>query len=89
MRTVVRALHPEPRRKIWAAIDALRDDPFAGRPLHDDLAGLWRFPVGRLRIVYKFDDKTIEVVWVDRRETIYEDLAARRRQESGAELPRE
>lgn len=74
-------MHPEARRKVRAAIDALREDPFSGKALHDELAGLWRSPVGRLRIVYKFDDRDLQIVWVDRRETIYADLAARLRRE--------
>lgn len=82
-------MHPEARRKVRAAIDALRDDPFSGKALQDELAGLWTSPVGRLRIVYQFDDTKLEIVWVDRRATIYEDVAARRRREGGPELPGE
>ena len=47
--------------------------------LREDLGGLWRFPVGRLRIVYRFDAGLLEVISLGRRETIYQDLARRLR----------
>lgn len=72
---------------MWAAIDALRADPQLGKALERELEGLWRMPVARIRIVYRFDGRTLEVVRIGPRETIYEDLAARRRQERGTEPP--
>lgn len=78
VREVARALHPEARSRIRAAIDALRDDPTIGRPLRDELAGLCRYPVGRLRIVYRYDDASLEVVAIGPRAAIDEDLARRR-----------
>lgn len=74
VRDAIRATHPEARKKIWRAIDELRDDPFEGRALREQLVGLWRFPVGRLRIVYRFDAGKFEVVAVAPRVTVYEDL---------------
>lgn len=78
MRTAIRALHPAPRRKVWGAIDALRADPASGKALARELAGLWRTRVGRLRLVYRFDDEKVEVVWIDRREIVYEEVSRRR-----------
>lgn len=68
---------------MWAAIDALREDPQLGKALKRELDGLWRIPVARIRIVYRFDSRTLEVVRIGPRETIYEDLVARRAQGSG------
>ena len=64
---------------MWGAIQLLRADPLAGLALRDELTGLWRFRVGRLRIVYRFDATTLELILIGRRETIYEDLARRLR----------
>jgi mRNA interferase RelE/StbE len=77
-REFARTLHPEARAHVRAAIDDLRDDPTIGRPLRDELAGLSRYPVGRLRIVYRYDDDALEVVAIGPRAAIYEDLARRR-----------
>ena len=63
------------RRAVRHAIDLLRDAPYLGRPLGDDLAGFWRYPVGRLRVIYRFTSATFEIVFVGPRATIYEDLA--------------
>jgi mRNA-degrading endonuclease RelE of RelBE toxin-antitoxin system len=73
----IRSLHPERRRKVRAAIDALREDPSEGKALQRELVGLWRYPLGALRIVYRFDDEMLEIVAVAPRATVYEDLARR------------
>lgn len=70
-------LHPEPRRKIRTALEALRDEPDLGKELRDELAGLRSLRVGRLRIVYRETRGAIQVIDVGPRETIYEDLARR------------
>ncbi len=72
---VIRMMHPETRRRVRAAVDALRDQPHLGRELSDELIGLWRYPVGRLRIVYRFDEHRLGVLFIGPRATIYEDLA--------------
>lgn len=68
-------LHPQSRRSVRAAVDVLRDAPQLGRPLGDELVGLWRYPIGRLRLIYRFDNRQLEIVAVGPRATIYEDLA--------------
>jgi hypothetical protein len=40
---------------------------------------MWRVRVGTYRLVYRFDDRMLEVVWVGRRATVYEDLTERLR----------
>lgn len=73
----IRALAPEPKRRVRAAIEALRLEPGLGAELREDLAGLWRFPVGRLRVVYRIRGRVLQVVAVGPRATIYAELAAR------------
>jgi mRNA-degrading endonuclease RelE of RelBE toxin-antitoxin system len=58
-------------------MDSVCDDPFLGDQLHGELRGLWRYPVGQLRLVYRFDDISLDVVAVGPRSIIYEDLARR------------
>lgn len=79
IRETIRTLHPETRRKVWAGIDALRADPFQGRPLRDEFTGFWRLAVGQLRIVYRVTPFGLELADVGRRATIYEDLARKLR----------
>jgi mRNA interferase RelE/StbE len=78
VREVARTLHPKARTRVRAVIDDLRDDPTIGRPLRGELAGLWRYPVGRLRIVLRYDEDALEVVAIGPRAAIYEGLARRR-----------
>lgn len=72
-------MHPEKRRKVWAAIDLLRGEPLQGRALRDELDAYWRLPVGQLRIVYRFSARELEIAAIGERATIYEDLARRSR----------
>jgi mRNA interferase RelE/StbE len=69
---LLRGLHPELKRKIRAGLDAIREDPVAGKELHDDLTGLRSFRVGRFRIIYRIGPRRlIEVVALGPRRTIY------------------
>ena len=63
------------RRNVRRAIDVLRDAPHLGKPLGEALSGFWRYPVGRMRVIYRFTNTTLEIVAVGPRATIYEDLA--------------
>src|SRR5215468_8370600 len=77
---VVRALHPDLKRSVRNALDALAAAPSIGTPLRGELAGLWRYRVRRFRIVYEFDRsaRLVRVMAVGPRRSVYEDLAAER-----------
>jgi mRNA-degrading endonuclease RelE of RelBE toxin-antitoxin system len=79
IREVVRVLHPASKRKVRAAIEALRETPEIGDELTRELSGLRRLRVGRLRVVYRIQGREIQVVAIGPRSTIYVDLAAQRR----------
>lgn len=49
---VIRALHPELKQLIKAAIRAIVADPECGEPLKRELDGLQKYRVRRFRIVY-------------------------------------
>ena len=72
---LVRTLHPDIKRKIKAALQAVLNDPHSGKELKDELEGLQSFKVGKFRVVYKTakDKGIIEVVAIGPRKTIYEE----------------
>lgn len=49
----------------------LSKNPFSGIPLKGKLRGLYRQRVGRYRIIYRFNEVTIEIVNVGDRKEIY------------------
>ncbi len=78
-REAVRALPPDVKRRVRAAVDELKLDPTRGEPLSGELSGLLRSRVGRYRVVYRETADGIEVVAVGPRRTIYVDLERLRR----------
>lgn len=79
IRELLRVLHPTTKRKVRAAIEAVRATPEIGDELTRELRGLRRLRVGRLRIVYRVQVKQIQIVAIGPRATIYVDLSARSR----------
>jgi len=71
----IRTLHPELKRKVKASLQAVLEEPRAGKALKDKLEGLRSFRVGKLRIVYNItrNKGIIEIVAVGPRKTIYEE----------------
>lgn len=71
---LLRSLHPDLRRRVKAALQAIRDEPASGKPLRDELAGLRSYRVSRFRIVYReAGDGALDVIAVGPRATIYEE----------------
>ncbi len=72
---LVRTLHPDLKRKIKAALQAVLNDPLSGKALKDELEGLQSFKVGKFRVIYKTasDKGIIEVAAIGPRKTIYEE----------------
>jgi len=75
---VVRTLHPDLKRSVRNALEALGDSPSLGEPLRGELEGSWRYRVRRFRIVYEVDrsHRLVRVMAVGPRRTIYEALVA-------------
>ena len=80
IRELVRVLHPTTKRKVRAAIEAVRSTPEIGEELTRELSGLRRLRVGRLRIVYRVQGRQIQIVAIGPRSTIYVDLSAQSRE---------
>jgi mRNA interferase RelE/StbE len=78
---IVRSLHPDLRRSIKSAIRAIAIDPECGERLLRELDELWKYRVRRFRIVSAIDRKTrtIRLMAVGHRQSVYEELAARLR----------
>jgi mRNA interferase RelE/StbE len=71
---VLLRLHPEIKRSIRKALDGLAQDPYIGKPLKQELEGLWSLPVSHHRIIYQVDSRAITVVFIGPRRDVYERL---------------
>lgn len=78
---VIRALRPDLKRSIKAAVRAIATDPERGEPLLRELDGLWKYRVRRFGIVYAVDRKArvIRIMAVGHRRNVYEELTERLR----------
>lgn len=76
VRAYQRTLAPETRRRVKAAIVDLAGGQGDIKALHGALTGLWRLRVGEHRIIYRWDDNTIQVFYAAPRSVVYEFLAA-------------
>ncbi|MCC7212219.1 MAG: cytotoxin [Candidatus Brocadia sp.] len=71
---LIRNLHPHLKKKVKASLHAIVSDPYSGKALKDELAGLRSFRVSRFRIIYRIpDQRLVEIVAIGPRERIYED----------------
>ena len=81
---VIRALHPELKRLIKAAIRAITSDPECREPLNRELDGLRKQRVCRFRIVYAVYHKgrIVRLMNVRHRRSVYEELTERIRRKT-------
>lgn len=72
----LRHLPPDIKRAVKSALRVLCADPAAGEPLQNELEGLWKYRVRRFRLVYKVDrnGKTIDIIAIGERRSIYEEV---------------
>lgn len=69
----VRALPPDPRKRLRQAIRDLSEERGDIVPLEGALEGFCRLRVGAYRVVFAYaSDKTIDCVLVERRSVVYE-----------------
>jgi mRNA-degrading endonuclease RelE of RelBE toxin-antitoxin system len=73
VRSLIRKMHSQLKRKVRAALADILDNPECGKPLEGELKGLWSLRVGRHRVIYRPDEAGAEVVAIGPRATIYED----------------
>ena len=75
----IRSLHPDLKRRIRSALDALQHRPERGKALVGELTGWCSWRVGKVRIIYRQRRTVIEVAAIGPRVTIYFDAARRLR----------
>ena len=73
----IQRLPPQTKRYVRYALDELRQDPLSGKPLRDELTGLYSFRAKRFRIVYRLEHRLrqVTVLAVGPRHTIYDDIS--------------
>lgn len=73
----LRHLPPDVKRGIQEAIRAISADPGRGEPLERELRGYRKYKVRRFRVVYRVDRaaRTVDILAVGHRRTIYEEAA--------------
>jgi mRNA interferase RelE/StbE len=70
----IRSLHPDIKRRVRAALEAILSDPDIGKSLREELKGLRSYKVGRFRIVYRNPSRgVIDIVAIGPRKNIYEE----------------
>jgi mRNA-degrading endonuclease RelE of RelBE toxin-antitoxin system len=72
---LIRNLYPQIKRKIRSALEAIQADPMSGKELRGELAAYRSFRVGKIRIIYREKNQTIEIVATGAREVIYFETA--------------
>jgi mRNA-degrading endonuclease RelE of RelBE toxin-antitoxin system len=75
-RVLISHMAPARKHKIKQSLRNIAQDPSAGKTLQENLAGLQSYRVGPLRIIYSVDrlKKTVHVIAIGPRRTIYEEL---------------
>ena len=71
---LLRHLHPDLKRLIRQALDELASHPMKGKPLQEELAGLWSLRVSHYRVIYQMDEAGVTVIFLGPRRTVYERL---------------
>ena len=80
----IRHLPPDVKRAIPEATRAIADDPACGIALLRELEGFMKYRVRRYHIVYRVDraTRTVAVLAVGHRRTIYDEAVAQAREAS-------
>ena len=62
------------RERILEALEKVAEAPYIGTRLRGKLEGLWRWRIGKYRVIYLIDEKQKKVAFLDvgLRKTIYE-----------------
>ena len=71
---LIAKLHPEPKKLIKSGLDELRQNPFLGDDLQQELSGFKSLKIKRYRVLYAIDEegKVIQVYYVGHRRDVYE-----------------
>ena len=68
----IKKLHPYLKPIVKEKIERISANPHLGKLLEKELSGYLSFRAKRYRIIYKVEEKTIEIHYIGRRRDIYE-----------------
>ena len=72
--SLIRGMHPILKKRVKAALNEISHNPYCGRALKEELAGLRTFRIKRFRIIYKVSTKKqINIIALGPRKYIYEE----------------
>jgi len=72
--SLIRGMHPNLKKRVRAAFNEILNDPFCGKALKKEFAGLRSFRIKRFRIIYKLSSKNeVYIVALGPRKYIYEE----------------
>ena len=73
---IIAKLHPENKKLIKQALVDLRENPYAGRDLQEELYGYKSFKLKRYRVLYNINEEenTIQIFHIGHRKDVYEQL---------------
>jgi len=74
VKNIFRHLPPVRKHNVKEALRSLVSDPRQGKALQESLSGLYSCRVGTLRIIYLIKRKTIHVIALGPRYSIYKEL---------------
>ncbi len=68
--------HPESKMLIKKALNDLRQNPYLGNDLQEELYGFKSFKIKRYRIIYNIDEDTkfVQFFYVGHRRDVYEEF---------------
>ena len=71
---LVAQLHPENKRQLKQALNELRQNPFIGKDLQEELFGFKSLRLKKYRVIYTVSEEAnhIEVYYIGRRNDVYE-----------------
>ena len=74
---LVSALHPEIKKLIRQNLKELRNDPYRGKDLQEELAGFKSLRLKQYRIIYDLDEKHtyIQIYYIGPRRDVYEQFS--------------
>ncbi|MBI3318907.1 MAG: type II toxin-antitoxin system RelE/ParE family toxin [Candidatus Omnitrophica bacterium] len=75
LRELIRHLPPEIKKRIHYGLEEIARDPHSGKALSEELSGLRSYKIGKLRIIYRIQERSIALVVLGPRKTIYQQAA--------------
>jgi len=65
-------LHPEAKKLIKASLEELRQNPYLGDDLQQELSGFKSYKTKRYRVLYDINEEVIQAYYVGHRRDVYE-----------------